>query len=149
RDMLGRGTSWESVKLRESPSKIFKGVLRDGNEETDNPTVNTITVNYGVGVYSGNDEDWLEKNVNYIRLQELRFSYTIPSSWLTNITHRIVSAASVWVAGNDLAVWTNYSGIDAVGNTASAALGGTGGEGYDVWSIPNPRTYSLGINLTF
>ena len=149
RSMMSRGMSWESVKLREGPSKIFKGVLNDGNQDTDNPTINTIAVNYAVDVYSGGDEDWLEKNVNYVRLQELRFSYTVPSSWLANVTHRILSSATLWVAGNDLAIWTNYSGIDAVGNTTSAALGGTGGEGYDVWSIPSPRTYSFGINLTF
>lgn len=45
--------------------------------------------------------------------------------------------------------WTNYSGLDAVGNTVSAAAGGTGGEGYDVWSLPNPRSISFGISLTF
>jgi hypothetical protein len=48
-----------------------------------------------------------------------------------------------------LATWTNYSGIDAVGNTVSAAAGGTGGEGYDVWSLPNPRSISFGISITF
>ena len=54
----------------------------------------------------------------------------------------------VYFVGNDLLTWTNYSGIDAVGNTVSAAAGGTGGEGYDVWSIPNPRGFSLGLSLT-
>ena len=149
RTMMSNGTSWESVKLREGASVIFRGVLKDGNQDSDNPTVNTIAYNYATGVFSGGDEDWLEKGVNYVRLQEMRLSYTVPSNWLSSVTHNILSAATVWVAGNDLCVWTNYSGIDAVGNTASAALGGTGGEGYDVWSIPNPRSLSFGINLTF
>ncbi len=149
RNMLSNGTSWESVTLREGPSVIFKGVLKDGKENTNNPTVNTIAYNYATGIYSGADPDWIEKNVNYLRLAEIRFNYTIPSSWLQNVTKNLISAANVWVAANDLAVWSNYSGIDAVGNTASAALGGTGGEGYDVWSIPNPRTFSFGLNLTF
>jgi hypothetical protein len=55
----------------------------------------------------------------------------------------------VFLCGNDLFVWTNYSGIDAVGNTVSAALGGTGGEGMDIWSLPNPRGYSVGLQVTF
>lgn len=149
RTMMSNGTSWESVKLREGNSVIFKGVLKDGNENSSNPTVNTISYNYATGVFSGGDEDWLEKNVNYIRLQELRFSYTVPANWLRSATHDLLSAATIWFSGNDLFVKTNYSGIDAVGNTASAALGGTGGEGYDVWSIPNPRTLSFGVSLTF
>ena len=62
---------------------------------------------------------------------------------------RIISIADVFISANDLFVWTNYSGIDAVGNTVSAAAGGTGGEGYDVWSLPSPRGISIGFSLTF
>ncbi|RIJ46351.1 SusC/RagA family TonB-linked outer membrane protein [Maribellus luteus] len=147
--MMQRGTSWESVNLREQGPVVFDGVLQDGNENTTNPTSNNISVTYdvyGSSIYSGYDEDWLEKNVNYFRLQELRLSYRIPTRILQKT---FISRAVVYVAGNDLATWTNYSGIDAVGNTVSAAAGGTGGEGYDVWSIPNPRGYSIGVNITF
>ncbi len=80
RDMLNRGTSMESVEMRDGPSVIFNGVLKDGEENCKNPTRNRIAVNYSTGVYGGGDEDWLEKNVNYIRLQELRLSYRIPAS---------------------------------------------------------------------
>lgn len=149
RTMLSKGTSWESVTLREGPSVIFKGVLKDGKENTDHPTVNTIAYNYATGIYGGQDPDWIENHVNYLRCQEVRLNYNVPSNWLKNVTHNLISQANVWVAANDLFVLTNYSGIDAVGNTTSAALGGTGGEGYDTWSIPNPRTLSFGISLTF
>jgi TonB-linked SusC/RagA family outer membrane protein len=152
RTMMQRGTSWESVDLRERGPVVFNGVLKDGNEETANPTSNNISVNYqtyGSSIYTGYDEDWLEKNVNYLRLQELRLSYTAPPKVLKKIFNGFISNAVVYVSGNDLCTWTNYSGIDAVGNTVSAAAGGTGGEGYDVWSIPNPRVISFGISLTF
>lgn len=150
RSMMTNGTSWESVKLRESSPVVFNGVLKDGNENTANPTKNTIAVDYGAfgsSIFEGGDEDWLEKNVHYLRLQELRLTYKIPSKILNRT--KILSAADVYVAGNDLVTWTNYSGIDAVGNTISAAAGGTGGEGYDVWSLPNPRGISVGFSLTF
>lgn len=149
RTMMSFGTSWESVDLRESGPHVFSGVLRDGNENTDNPTRNTIAFDYreyGATTYLGGDEDWIEKNVNYLRMQELRLSYRIPSRLLTR--SRIISGMDVYFVGNDLFTWTNYSGIDAVGNTVSAAAGGTGGEGYDVWSIPNPRGISFGLSLT-
>ena len=86
---------------------------------------------FGSSVYNGGDEDWLEKNVHYLRLSELRLMYRIPSQWLRKT--KVISDASIHLTGNDLFTWTNYSGIDAVGNTVSAAAGGTGGEGYDVW----------------
>jgi TonB-linked SusC/RagA family outer membrane protein len=149
RTMMTNGTSWESVSLRESGPVVFKGVLRDGNENTDNPTFNTIAVDYrayGATTFGGGDEDWLEKDVNYLRLQELRLSYRLPKSLLAK--GKVFSAMDVYAVGNDLLTWTNYSGIDAVGNTVSAAAGGTGGEGYDVWSIPNPRGFSVGFSLT-
>ena len=47
------------------------------------------------------------------------------------------------------AIWTNYSGIDVVGNTNSAALGGTGGVGQDYMAIAAPRRISFGISVTF
>ncbi|GAA4515268.1 SusC/RagA family TonB-linked outer membrane protein [Sphingobacterium thermophilum] len=149
RTMMTNGTSWESVALRESGPVIFRGVLRDGNENSDNPTVNNIAVDYrayGATIFAGGDEDWLEKNVNYLRLQELRLSYRLPKTFLQK--GKIFSSMDVYFVGNDLFTWTNYSGIDAVGNTVSAAAGGTGGEGYDVWSIPSPRGFSVGLSLT-
>jgi TonB-linked SusC/RagA family outer membrane protein len=146
--MMQNGLSWESVALRESGPVVFDGVLQDGNENTTNPTRNSIAVDYNLynTIYSGADENWLEKDVNYLRLQELRLNYTLPAKWLARTP---LGTASVFVTGNDLFVMTNYSGIDAVGNTVSAALGGVGGEGMDVWSLPSPRGYTVGLSVTF
>ena len=152
RTMMSNGNSLESVELRKSGPVVFNGVLKNGLENTSNPTVNTIAVTYstyGSSIYAGADEDWIEKDVNYLRMQECRLSYTVPQSWLEKVTHKFVSNASIWVAGSDLFTLTNYSGIDAVGNSNSASLGGSGGIGFDVWGIPNPRGYSFGISLTF
>ncbi len=147
RVMLSRGTSLESVDLREGPPVIFSGVLKDGNENSKSPTQNNIEVDYSTGIFAGGDEDWLEKNVNYLRIQEIRLAYRIPEKLLRKTG--VISNASVFVTGNDLLTITNYSGIDAVGNTVTAAAGGTGGEGYDVWSLPTPRRISAGISITF
>lgn len=147
--MMSSGSSWESVDRRESGPYIFNGVLRDGLENTDNPTKNNIITDfrdYGATVWAGSNEDWLETDVHYVRLQEIRLSYRFPASALG--WSRIASNLDVFVVGNDFATWTNYSGFDAVGNTVSAAAGGTGGEGMDIWSIPNPRGISFGISLT-
>lgn len=149
RSMFTSGNSWESVTYRERGPIVFNGVLRDGNENSKTPTINNIGVDAGLAsssIYGGGDENWLEKNVNYLRLQEMRISYVIPRKILSR--SRIISDMNIFLVGNDLLTWTNYSGIDAVGNTVSAAAGGTGGEGYDVWSIPNPRGITFGISLS-
>ena len=149
RDLTGSGLSDFSVDLRESGQHVFKGVLKDGKENTANPTINTIAVDFDKVRYAGNDEDWVQHNINYIRCQELRLSYIVPTAWLAKVTNNTISGVTVYVSGNDLFTITNYKGTDVAGNTVSAAAGGTGGEGYDCWSLPTPRTYSFGLSVTF
>jgi TonB-linked SusC/RagA family outer membrane protein len=153
RSMLVNGLSWESVEFREMGPYVFRGVLNDDFVNSDNPTVNTIAHTYGMGlsgaVYPGTPEDWIENGVNYIRLEEIRLSYSVPRQWLQKTFKGVVSQATVYVSGNDLITISNYSGIDAVGNTASAALGGSGGVGIDTYSIPSPRAVTFGFSITF
>ena len=151
-EMMGNGSSWESVAWREQDPYVIKGVLKNGLENSANPTPNNIAIDPSKGYqYSStySVEDWFETGVNFLRLSELRLSYNVPSRWLQNTTHKFVSAANVWVKGTDLFTWTNYSGTDAVGNNSSAALGGSGGQGIDYWGLPAPRGLSFGLGLTF
>ncbi len=151
RIMMTNGYSWESVDLRKEGSKVFNGVLKDGNENTDTPTPNNIAVKLGdiqYG-YAGADPNWIEKDVNYLRLGEVRLNYNFNRKWLEKISKGVISAASVFATGTDLFVWTNYSGIDVVGNSNSASLGGTGGVGFDMMAIAAPRGLSFGVNITF
>ncbi|MDR1370756.1 MAG: SusC/RagA family TonB-linked outer membrane protein [Dysgonamonadaceae bacterium] len=152
RYMFSNGSSWESVTAREAGPVIFNGVLKDGNENTGHPTVNDIAVTSGLTgttLYTGLDPDWIEKDVHYLRMQEVRLAYTIPQRSLRTFTNGLISYATVFVTGNDLFTITNYSGIDAVGNTVSASAGGIGGEAYDTWALPSPRGFSCGLSLTF
>lgn len=157
RGLLNKGQSWESVEQRESGMMIFKGVLKDGKENSDNPTWTTIAYNPAMtsATYIGSDgsytsmEPWVDKNVHYLRCQEIRLNYTVPSAFLEKVTKGLISRANVYVAGNDLFTITNYAGINPVGNSSSAAAGGTGGTGIDNWGLPSPRTYSCGLSVTF
>ena len=94
-------------------------------------------------------EPFVDKNVNYLRCQELRLNYIIPSEFLNKTTKGLISRASVYVSGNDLFFISNYSGINPVGNSSSAAAGGTGGLGFYNWGLPSPRTYTCGLSVTF
>ena len=152
RQMFQQGNSWESVKAREAGPFVFKGVIKDGLENTANPTINNIAITSGLSgttLYTGADPDWIEKDIKYLRLREIRLSYTIPPVTLKSITRGFISNASIFVTGNDLFTLTNYSGVDAVGNVLSASAGGADREGYDWWALPNPRGFTFGISLTF
>lgn len=154
REMMARGFSLQSVDLRQDDATyVFNGVLKDGWENTDTPHYNTIGVNFahygGTALYNADHESWVQNGINYIRCQELRLTYFVPEAWLKNVTRNIIQNASVYVSGNDLFTITNYTGIDVAGNTMSAAAGGVGGEGYDYWSLPSPRTFSFGLSVTF
>jgi TonB-linked SusC/RagA family outer membrane protein len=149
--MMQNGYSTESVEMRKAGPKVFNGVLNDGLQNTENPTPNNIAVKLGDLQYGfvGTDPNWIETGINYIRLGEVRLNYNVNRKWLERVSKGVLSAASVFATGTDLFVLTNYSGIDVVGNSNSAALGGTGGVGFDMMAIAAPRGLSFGVNITF
>lgn len=153
RIMMSSGYSLESVKMRERTPFVIQGVLQDGNENSDHPSINTVAFDPALPgtshYFFSSDEEWLEKNVNFLRLSELRLAYNLPQKWLKEKTRSFVSSVQVYVSGTDLFTWTNYSGLDAVGNSNSASLGGVGGVGIDMWGIPSPRGIAFGCSVTF
>ncbi len=151
RIMMADGASMESVAQRQMGAVVFKGVIKDGHQDSANPTVSDIAVKLGdlPAGYAGADPDWIEKNISYLNLSEVRLSYNFDKKLVSSLTGNIVSAFSIYVGGSDLFLLTNYSGIDPVGNATSSAVGGTGGVGMDMLSIGAPRGYSCGLNITF
>jgi len=134
--------------LNRTQPYIFKGVLRDGRENTANPTPNTLAISpqYQNGFFSAFSEaDFIEKDINWVRLREVTLSYRLPS--LTS--SKFLRAASVFVTGNDLFIITNYTGADPSVNGNSAASPGAGSVGIDYGTLANPRAVSMGIRLGF
>ncbi|MBP1670518.1 MAG: TonB-linked outer membrane protein, SusC/RagA family, partial [Bacteroidetes bacterium] len=82
--MMTNGYSQESIDMRNAGPKVFDGVLNDGLQNSTTPTVNTIAVKLGdiqYG-YAGGDPNWIEKDINYIRMAELRLAYNVDRKWL-------------------------------------------------------------------
>lgn len=135
---------------REEP-RIIKGVMRDGLENSDNPTPNNIvvipyiTTSYYSPNYSVND--FIEKDINWVRLKELTLRYSLPKSVFAS--SKVFKSASIFATGTDLLLISNYKGVDPSVNGLSAASGGTGGSGIDYGSFGLPKTYSFGINVAF
>jgi len=152
RIMMTNGQSQESVAQRTSMLPVvFNGVIKDGKQDTATPTVNNIAVRLGdlSSGYAGADPDWIEKDINYLNMSELRLSYSFDKKLLSKLSNNLISALSLYAAGTDLFVLTNYSGLDVAGNGTSSAVGGTGGVGFDMLSLGAPRGLSCGINITF
>jgi TonB-linked SusC/RagA family outer membrane protein len=132
--------------LDRNTPRIIKGVLRDGNEDSANPTINNIVVIPAVqtGYYTNMPEEaFIEKNINWVRLRDIQLSYVLPDGFLG--AHN----SSVFVKGTDLFLWTNYVGLDPVVNGNDAAVGGSGGVGIDFGNFPMPRGVNFGIRMGF
>ena len=139
-----RGLSMQTLD-REQP-RVIDGVLRDGKENTANPTPNNIVVIPSVqtAYYTNMSEElFIEKNINWFRLRDLTLRYEMPGRLLG------ARSASVYVTGTDLFLITNYSGFDPIVNGNTAAVGGSGAVGIDFGNFPMPRAVNFGITVGF
>jgi hypothetical protein len=141
--LTARGLSMRTLD-RDQP-RVIEGVLRDGKENTDNPTRNNIVVIPAVntGYYTGiSEEIFIEKDINWLRLRDVTLNVGLPDT-------RFYKRASVFVTGTDLLLFTNYSGLDPIVNGNTAAVGGSGAAGIDYGNFPIPRGINLGIRTSF
>ncbi|WP_339707097.1 SusC/RagA family TonB-linked outer membrane protein [uncultured Kriegella sp.] len=89
---------------------------------------------------------FLEKG-DFVRLQNASIGYNVPLSENTGFKSMRLS-----LNGQNLFVITDYSGLDpevSVSPASAALLNGLPIAGIDYSSFPRPRTYTLGINITF
>lgn len=139
-----RGLSMETLD-RDQP-RVIQGVLRDGKENSGNPTPNNIVIIPSANpLYYVNmsEELFIEKDINWLRLRDVTLRYDIPG--------RILGAknASVYVTGTDLFLITNYTGLDPIVNGNTAAVGGSGAVGIDFGNFPMPRGINFGLTVGF
>lgn len=89
---------------------------------------------------------WLEDG-SYLRLKTLTLGYNLPAG-LNKRLH--MSNARVYLSSNNLMTFTNYKGYDPeVNHFTGQGLGGNVGIGYDYGTFPQPRTFVMGLNLSF
>lgn len=134
---------------RETP-RVVRGVLRDGLENTDKPTVNTIQVTpitrndfYNTAYV---ESDFIERDINWLRLRDVTLNYTVPQSILNR--QKVFKSASVFFTGTDLFLLTNYTGADPAVNGLNASTGGSGAAGFDYGTIAVPRGLSFGVRVS-
>jgi TonB-linked SusC/RagA family outer membrane protein len=129
---------------------VFEGVQRTGEDEfvpntqqvdLNNDAVGTGAnrwVRYGFGTRG---EENIE-DASWVRLREVRLSYSLPNSLLENLD---VSAVDIALTGRNLLLFTGYKGIDPETNLT----GTSNGLGLDYFNNPNTRGYGVTLNVTF
>jgi hypothetical protein len=137
--------------------RIITGVLKDGKENSANPTVNTIAfipayndAYYGSGASVTSylpEEEFIEKDVNWFRLRDITLNYNITS--IISKKWKFMKSLSVFATGNDLVLLTNYTGGDPAVNGNTAGTRGVGGWGFDYGNIGAPISINLGIRAGF
>ena len=134
--------------LDRNTPRIIPGVLRDGKENSANPTPNNIVIVPAVstGYYTGASEElFIQKNINWVWLRNVTLTYILPQ----RLVQHYVQSASLFVTGTDLFLSTNYTGLDPMTNGNSAAVGGSGGVGIDWGNFPTPRGFNFGLRVGF
>jgi hypothetical protein len=133
---------------REQPL-ILKGVLRDGLENTATPTINNIQVTpyYQNEYYNTNlvDSDFIEKDINWLRMRDITLSYSFPADIITKT--KLFESLSMYMTVTDAFMITNYTGADPSVNGLNASSGGAGGTGFDYGVISNPRGMNFGVKF--
>lgn len=130
--------------------RVIQGVLADGMEDTQTPTKNTISITpaYNQSYYTTMpEEEFIEKDVNWLRLRDISLGYTFGSSVMQNI--KFVRSLGAFVTINDLVLITNYTGADPQVNGNTAGSRGVGGFGFDYGNIGTPVSINLGIRANF
>ncbi|MEO7773747.1 MAG: SusC/RagA family TonB-linked outer membrane protein, partial [Steroidobacteraceae bacterium] len=142
--LTARGLSPRTLD-RDVP-RVIDGVLRDGKENSATPTKNTIVVvpavqtNYYTSI---SEELFIEKDINWIRLRDVRLTYGLPGRYFG------ARDASVFLQGTDLFLFTNYSGLDPIVSGNTAAVGGSGAAGIDYGNFPMPRGFAFGLKMGY
>jgi len=92
------------------------------------------------------DEEFVQHDVNWLRLRDITLNYTFP-----NISRKIPAfkTLSAFVTGNDLVLFTNYTGADPAVSATSAATRGVGSFGYDYGNLPTPVQLNVGFRANF
>ncbi|MBC3788276.1 SusC/RagA family TonB-linked outer membrane protein [Spirosoma utsteinense] len=131
-------------------TKVFEGVLADGAPNTKavwlGQGVGPDGVDYGNGFYRnvhrGVTENFIEDG-SWVRLRSVGLSYNLPTSFLKK---SFIKNASLSVTGNNLALWTKYTGYDP---ETSSTNSGSNVDGFTGFTYPAVRSFLFTINAGF
>lgn len=121
-------------------NKIYNKINKDFSlyENLGKSNMLKSSTKYGLFTSKYSSDLWLEDG-DYLRFETLTLGYTIRPERL-----KYIQSMRVSVTGNNLALFTKYTGLDPELNVS-----GGNGSGYDAGIYPRTRSVALGLNITF
>ena len=130
---------------------VFDGVLPDGTPNTQAVYLGMGKVNgtgrdYGQGFYRnvhrGVTENFIE-DASWVRLRNVSLGYSVPAKFFKGTP---IQGITVSFTGNNLLLFTNYSGYDPESSSNNA---GSNADGFSGFTYPQLRSYLFSVNLNF
>lgn len=144
--MMSNGIAYDIGEWRDKEF-VFNGVVQQGDGTyVKNTKKVVLDYSYFANKYYQVGSNFVEK-VNWARVRYINLGYQLPTSFANKLG---LKGARFELGAQNPFVITNYSGGDPEVNSAGPNAGGSGAStmGVDNGSIPLPRTFSLGINIT-
>ncbi|WP_255584546.1 SusC/RagA family TonB-linked outer membrane protein [Zunongwangia sp. SCSIO 43204] len=114
-------------------------ILNRWTPENTNTNIPRVVANDPNGNARDSDRPgWLQKG-DYLRLNTISFGYTIPSETFNDV----LSSSRVYATVQNLHTFQHYKGYNPDFNS------GVFNPGFDNGTYPRPRTYMLGVQLSF
>jgi len=98
------------------------------------------------GVPALRPADYLIEDGSFVRLQSVRLGYNLPFKIISALK---IKSAKVYVSGNNLAVFTKYSGYDPEVTSNQVDYRYPFVQGFDYGGFPRAKTYMMGLNIQF
>ena len=145
----GTGRHEDTLPGREQGYVIGDGVIvteRNDNGEIVETRENDVPVDPEdyYGFVGGNIAEPFVYDGSYVRLRQLRLSYSLPESVL-NVANGAVQSAQISFTGRNL--WLIYDNVPNVDPSASYSTGTD--HGLEHASLPSTRTFGVDISLQF
>ena len=89
---------------------------------------------------------WAVEDGSFIRLNNLSVGYSLPAAWISKIR---MTKCRFYVTGNNLHIWTKYSGYDPEVSTSRNSEYSSLISGVDYSSFPRSRSVTVGLDIAF
>jgi len=141
----GADTYWNSGLVRmfgtQNQSIIVEGRWKSEDEPGDGITPRSFKGNQALG--DGANTSRLLFDSSFTRIKNINLSYQLPQKLVSKLS---LSKLSVYTDIANLYTFTNYPGYDPESSTAGDDIVNAGVDGL---TYPLPRTFTLGVNITF
>jgi len=126
----------------------WKNIDAEGNVVTDPGQLSAMNTNAKIwspltGASSFFVNSWAVEDGSFIRINNITLGYTFPAMSISKLK---ITKLRIYATGNNIAVFTNYSGYDPEVNTRRST---PITPGVDYSAYPRSHNYIFGVNVSF